>query len=68
MIIEEDVKIFGRTSRDTWEVTEYEPPTVVAYRAYSLAGLFVSDVSPSRAAPDSRTLWNMSRAVSTTRR
>jgi len=33
MTIEEDVKIFGRTSRDTWEVTEYEPPTVIAYRA-----------------------------------
>jgi uncharacterized protein YndB with AHSA1/START domain len=35
MTTEEDVKIFGRTSRDTWEVTEYEPPTVVAYRATS---------------------------------
>ena len=35
MTIEEDVKIFGRTSRDTWEVTEYEPPTVIAYRATS---------------------------------
>jgi uncharacterized protein YndB with AHSA1/START domain len=38
MTIEEDVKIFGRTSRDTWEVTDYEPPTVIAYRATS--GLF----------------------------
>jgi hypothetical protein len=35
MTIEEDVKIFGRTSRDTWEVTQYEPPTVIAYRATS---------------------------------
>jgi uncharacterized protein YndB with AHSA1/START domain len=33
--IEEDVKIFGHTSRDTWEVTEYEPPSVIAYRATS---------------------------------
>jgi uncharacterized protein YndB with AHSA1/START domain len=38
MTIEEDVKIFGRTSRDTWEVTDYEPPTIIAYRATS--GLF----------------------------
>ena len=35
MTTEEDVKIFGRTSRDTWEVTEYKPPTIVAYRATS---------------------------------
>src|SRR4029450_1391968 len=35
MTIEEDVKIFGRTSRATWEVTEYEPPSVIAYRATS---------------------------------
>jgi uncharacterized protein YndB with AHSA1/START domain len=35
MTIEEDVKIFGRTSRDTWEVSEYEAPTVIAYRATS---------------------------------
>jgi uncharacterized protein YndB with AHSA1/START domain len=33
MTTEEVVKFLGRTSRDTWEVTEYEPPTVVAYRA-----------------------------------
>ncbi len=32
---EEDVRFLGRTSRYTWEVTEYEPPTVVAYRATS---------------------------------
>jgi uncharacterized protein YndB with AHSA1/START domain len=35
MTIEEDVKIFGQRSRDTWEVTEYEPPTLIAYRATS---------------------------------
>jgi uncharacterized protein YndB with AHSA1/START domain len=35
MTTQEDQKFFGRTSRDTWEVTEYEPPTVVAYRATS---------------------------------
>jgi uncharacterized protein YndB with AHSA1/START domain len=35
MTTEEDVKIFGRRSRDTWEVTEYELPTVIAYRATS---------------------------------
>ncbi|MDP8932045.1 MAG: SRPBCC family protein [Actinomycetota bacterium] len=35
MTTEEDVKFLGRTSRDTWEVTEYEPPTIVAYRASS---------------------------------
>ena len=88
MTTEEDVKIFGRTSRDTWEVTEYEPPTVIAYRATSASAslvplsclassavcvaqwlvLFVSDVSPSRVVPDSRTLWNMRCAVFTTRR
>ncbi len=32
---EEDVRFLGRTARYTWEVTEYEPPTVVAYRATS---------------------------------
>ena len=35
MTTEEDVKFLGRTSRDTWEVTEYDPPTVIAYRATS---------------------------------
>ena len=35
LTIEEDVKIFGWTSRDSWEVTQYEPPTVIAYRATS---------------------------------
>jgi uncharacterized protein YndB with AHSA1/START domain len=35
MTTQEDQKFFGRTSRDTWEVTEYEPPTVVAYRGTS---------------------------------
>ncbi len=32
---EEDVRFLGRTATYTWEVTEYEPPTVVAYRATS---------------------------------
>jgi hypothetical protein len=32
---EEDVRFLGRTARYTWEVTEYEPPTAVAYRATS---------------------------------
>lgn len=35
MTTHEDQKFFGRTSRDTWEVTEYEPPTVLAYRGTS---------------------------------
>lgn len=35
MTTQETVKLFGRTSQDTWEVTEYDPPTVVAYRATS---------------------------------
>src|SRR5918994_7469310 len=35
MTTEEDVKIFGQRSRATWEVTEYEPPTLIAYRATS---------------------------------
>jgi uncharacterized protein YndB with AHSA1/START domain len=36
MTTQEDLKFLGRTSRDTsWEVIEYEPPTVVAYRATS---------------------------------
>ena len=35
MTIEEDVKIFGRTASYTWEVTQYEPPTGIAYRATS---------------------------------
>jgi uncharacterized protein YndB with AHSA1/START domain len=49
MTIEEDVKIFGRTSRDTWEVTEYEPPTVIAYRATS--GLLSGSVVRVRCEP-----------------
>ena len=49
MTIEEDVKIFGRTSRDTWEVTEYEPPTLVAYRATS--GLLCGGVVRLRCEP-----------------
>jgi uncharacterized protein YndB with AHSA1/START domain len=32
---EEDVKFLGRTAMYTWEVTEYNPPTVIAYRAAS---------------------------------
>ena len=35
MTIEEDIKIFGRTASYTWEVTQYEPPTAIAYRATS---------------------------------
>ena len=35
MTTEEDVKFLGQTATYTWEVTEYEPPTVVAYRATS---------------------------------
>ena len=35
MTTQEDQKFFGRTSRDTWEVTEYEPPSILAYRATS---------------------------------
>jgi uncharacterized protein YndB with AHSA1/START domain len=49
MTIEEDVKIFGRTSRDTWEVTEYEPPTLIAYRATS--GLLCGGVVRLRCEP-----------------
>ena len=49
MTTEEDVKIFGRTSRDTWEVTEYEPPTVIAYRATS--GLLSGGVVRVRCEP-----------------
>jgi uncharacterized protein YndB with AHSA1/START domain len=49
MTIEEDVKIFGRTSRDTWEVTEYEPPTLIAYRATS--GLLSGGVVRLRCEP-----------------
>ncbi len=43
MTTEETVKLFGRTSRDTFEVIEYDSPTVVAYRATSgpLCGLVV---------------------------
>src|SRR5215217_4543103 len=43
------VKLFGRTSRDTWEVTEYEPPTVIAYRATS--GLLSGGVVRVRCEP-----------------
>jgi uncharacterized protein YndB with AHSA1/START domain len=32
---EEDVKFLGRTESYTWEVTHYEPPTDIAYRATS---------------------------------
>lgn len=32
---EEDVKFLGRTATYTWEVTEYEPPNIVTYRATS---------------------------------
>jgi uncharacterized protein YndB with AHSA1/START domain len=49
MTIEEDVKILGRTSRDTWEVTQYEPPTVIAYRATS--GLLSGGVVRLRCEP-----------------
>ncbi len=36
MTTQEDVKFLGQTLRDTsWEVIEYEPPTVLAYRATS---------------------------------
>jgi len=35
MTTQEDLKFLGRTSTDTWEVIEYEPPTVVSYRATS---------------------------------
>ena len=49
MTIEEDVKIFGQRSRDTWEVTEYEPPTVIAYRATS--GLLCGGVVRLRCEP-----------------
>ncbi len=49
MTTEEDVKIFGRASRDTWEVTEYEPPTVIAYRVTS--GLLCGGVVSLRCEP-----------------
>ena len=35
MSTEEDVKFLGQRSTYTWEVTEYDPPTVIAYRATS---------------------------------
>ncbi len=35
MTTQEDQRFFGRTSRGTWEVTEYEPSTILAYRATS---------------------------------
>ncbi len=43
MTTEETVKFLGRTSRDTFEVIEYDSPTVVAYQATSgpLSGLVV---------------------------
>ena len=46
---EEDVKFLGRTSRYTWEVTEYEPPTIVAYQATS--GLLPGTVVRLRCEP-----------------
>ena len=49
MTIEEDVKIFRRTSRDTWEVAEYEPPTAIACRATS--GLLSGGVVRLRCEP-----------------
>ncbi len=71
MTTEETMKYLGRTSRDTWEVTEYELPTVVAYRATSglLSGaVFAFDASQSRTAPGSRTLQNGNHTVCTTGR
>ncbi len=36
MTTQEELQVLARISRDTsWEVIEYEPPTVVAYRATS---------------------------------
>ncbi len=35
MTTEEDVKFLGQKATYTWEVTEYDPPTVIAYRATS---------------------------------
>ncbi len=35
MTTEEDVKFLGQQATYTWEVTEYDPPTVIAYRATS---------------------------------
>jgi uncharacterized protein YndB with AHSA1/START domain len=35
MTTEEDVKFLGQRATYTWEVTEYDPPTVIAYRATS---------------------------------
>jgi uncharacterized protein YndB with AHSA1/START domain len=32
---EEVVKFLGRTASNTWEVTDYQPPTAIAYRATS---------------------------------
>jgi uncharacterized protein YndB with AHSA1/START domain len=49
MTTEEVVKILGRTSRDTWEVTQYEPPTLIAYRATS--GLLCGGVVRIRCEP-----------------
>jgi uncharacterized protein YndB with AHSA1/START domain len=49
MTIEEDVKIFRRTSRDSWVVTHYEPPTLIAYRATS--GLLSGGVVRLRCEP-----------------
>ena len=31
MTTEEDVKFLGQKATYTWEVTEYDPPTVIAY-------------------------------------
>ncbi len=49
MTTQEDVKFLGRTSTDTWEVIEYEPPTVVAYLATS--GLLSGGVVRARCEP-----------------
>ena len=35
MTTQEDMKFFGLAATYTWEVSEYEPPTVLAYRATS---------------------------------
>ncbi len=49
MTTEEDVRFLGRTARYTWEVTEYEAPTVVTYRA--LSGLLPGAVVRLRLEP-----------------
>ncbi len=61
MTTQEDQRFFGRTLRDTWEVTEYEPSTILAYRATSGSSLLAEE-------PESRMPSIWSRAVFTTRR